>query len=194
MNETLVSNGSAGGTNSHLAVHRGEDLVVAALTNMTSPNAVTDQVVGRIIEALVEPLPEEERYGYEDYAAVYENPYQATPEFVGEWEGRLWAPGLEDMPAALTFAGDGTVALDIGGASQLVLEDLVFNTKNRFEGRTRGVFPPLLPEDVGAGGEALIRASLLKADDRLAGYLAVERGGAGYSYSVGVFAEFEKLE
>lgn len=193
MNHTLVSNGSAGGTNTHLAVHRGEDLVVVALTNMTSQSAITDQVAGRILEVFVDPLPEEERYGYEEYAAAYENPYQVTAEFAGRWEGRLSAPGLASTPAVLTFAPDGAVALEIGDAPATVLDGLVFNTKSRFKGQATATFPALFPEDGGAG-EARIGPNLLRTGDRLVGYLAIERSGEDYSYSVGVFAEFDKRE
>ena len=192
VNETLVSNGSSGGTNTHLAIHRAAGLVVVALTNMTSPNAVTDQIVERIKSFYVEPLPEEQSYGYEEYAAVYANPYEPTPAFVGRWDGRLAAPGLPETPAALTFDGDGSATLTIDGAEPLALERLVFNTRQRFEASTTGEFPALFPEDGGVAAEVTIRPTLLKRGDRLAGYLQIERGGETYSYAVGVFAEFVK--
>ncbi len=168
--------------------------MVVALTNMTSQNAVTDQIVDKIKNVFVEPLAENESYGYEDYAAVYENPYEPTPAFLGRWEGRLQAPTLDDTPATLTFAADGSVSLRIDDGAPLTLDGLVFNTKRRFQASATGPFPPLFADDRGTASEATIRPNLLETDRGLTGYLQIERSGEGYSYSVGIFGEFKKAE
>lgn len=43
---------------------------------------------------------------------------------------------------------------------------------------------------------ALSHETLVESEnqDRLEGHLAVERGGEGYAYSVGVYARFDKTE
>lgn len=188
VNGDLVSNGSAGGTNSTLVIDPDQDLVIVVLSNAASQNAVADTIAGAIKEALEIPPPSQ-RFEYADFAAEYETRYAPTPALEGTWIGPLQWPNGGALSASLRFDEEGA-ELTVEGNAPVRISNPVFNRHGRFEGRAALTQFPAFFE--GDPADASGRLSLQLTDGVLAGYIRIDRGSDTRLYALPVYARFER--
>jgi CubicO group peptidase (beta-lactamase class C family) len=181
-----ISNGSVEGANAHLTILPGDELVIVALTNMTS--SLADEVADRILDSLEPGSGEAGAASRSEYRRRFRTPYAPRPKWSGTWRGILRSPCAETS-VELTL---GDVAyLSIAGAPRQSLENVSLNTWSELRGSAVARIPGLTP--AGAGPHP-IRLVLRLAGGELVGYASAVIDWPGGNASVPALMRLERQE
>ena len=182
----LISNGSITGFNSCMVLVPSENLGVVVLTNMSSNNAITDQVAFSVVDQLAPELPE--GITREKYAELYETPYVRQPELLGLWEGTL-RTGDHALPVSFNFGEN--ILIRVADQEEQQLQNPVFTPSKKLEGAFRARLP--VPE---FNGVDLVETWLhvFVAGNRLVGNTTPMFSNERGSFCYGVYLELRKKQ
>ncbi len=180
----LISNGSISGFNSNITLVPEENLAVVVLTNMTSNNAISDQLAFQIVDILAPNLPN--TMNREKYAELYETPYKPDPNLTGEWQGNI---KLNQNSIPISIIAGENVRIKIGQEPEVILQYPTFTAGNFLHGTLNSKIP--VPEF--NGSEAVPTwLNLYLENDKMVGHAAPMFSNDKGSFCYGAYIELER--
>jgi hypothetical protein len=174
--------GSMRGTNTMLKFVPSEDIAVVVLVNAGSE---LRQEIPRDIIGILLPDYGEKWAEAKDRPSPDREPFEATPELIGTWEGKITTYD-ETVDVALTIQADGDVHVDIEGQLKTLLDRVRFS-----DGYLTGTSYGTIPSGDASLHPHNISYKLLLDGDRLSGHVST---GFTTGRSYGNFSSYIGLE